>query len=172
MSISGQSLPDCMCQALRLSTAATAAFGDTYNSSLTILQNQTAGNICKFWSDYADQILEPYLVFEEIGESYTFMTRGNAGTKPFTCMGNMICRIDGVGRASLRALGILVCAALNDIDVGEGPVTWPGISSQTYQLMELRMIQAAFVPSPAVGPGIPSTFNRVISFEYTYEGLI
>jgi hypothetical protein len=38
--------------------------------------------------------------------------------------------------------------------------------------MFVRMNQAAFVPVPTTGPNDPVTFNRVINFEYTYQGTI
>ena len=59
MSITATSLPDALCQVLRANAPATAAFGDTYNPTMTVAQNQAAGLICKFWSDYAAQISEP-----------------------------------------------------------------------------------------------------------------
>jgi hypothetical protein len=170
VSISAQSLPDGLCQALRLNAAVVSAFGDTYNSSLTIAQNSAAGNVSKFWSDYADQISQPYLVFEEVGETYDFMSRAALATVNFTCTGTTVCRIVHYSRATARSLGILVCNALNDCEsLG---ITWPGFHSPaaTCTLDSIRMTQAAFVPDPNIGPGVPTTFNRVIPFSYFYQG--
>jgi hypothetical protein len=180
-----QSLFDAMIQQLRATTAVTAAFGDTWNATLAsgipanILANVQAGNICKFWSDEAGQIanvlvgdpVQPYLVFEEVGERYEFMTPIN-GAKPFIAPGVAICRIIATSRATARGLGLAVCSALNDMDT-EG-VTWPGetIASIPNKLMMLRMGQASFDPNPKVGPGMSSAFNRVIAFDYEYQGSI
>lgn len=163
-----QSLFDAMVQFLRANADVTAAFGDTWNSSLTLLQNNQAGAVAKFWSDYADQCAEPYLVFEEVGESYDYMTATN-GVKNFIATGTAICRIYQTDRAAARQLATLVCGALNDPNTV--PLQWPGFNGLC-QLMELRMMQAAFVPIPDVGPGTPTVFNRVISFEYVYQSQI
>ena len=170
MSIAAQSLPDALCQTLRLNAAVVAAFGDTYNSTLTIAQNALAGNVSKFWSDYADQVAQPYLVFEEVGESYEFMTRAGGLKVNFTSPGVMVCRIINSGRAVARSLGILVCNALNDAEQ-EG-VTWIGFDSPVISctLDSIRMKQAAFVPDPDIGPSQPATFNRLITFDYWYQG--
>lgn len=168
-----QSLPDAMIQLLRANSPVTTAFGDTYNASLTIAANAAAGNVCSLWSDYDPQSNEPYLVFEEVGERYDFMTR-TAGLEiaNFTSSGTAICRVYHSSRATARALGILVCNVLNDCDFSG--VTWPGFGSPEIfcQLDELRMTLAQFVPAPQVGPSTPTQFQRVISFEYMYQGQI
>ncbi len=158
-----------MCQYLRANADAVDAFGDTWDSSLTIPQNDSAGNVSKFWSDYASQQPDdPYLVFQEIGETYSYMTRVN-GVKSFTASGQAICRIYQRNRNAARQLGILVADALNDADIV--PLEWPAFKGLC-QLMQLRMGQASFQPLPDIAPGLPSVFNRVLVFQYDYQGYI
>ncbi len=152
-----------MIQFLQGSGQITAAFGDTWNPT-----SQTGTP--KFFSDYAGQVAEPYLVFEEVGESYDFHTPSING-RTFIATGTAICRIFEQDRAMARQLGVMVCSRLNDCDQPPGITQWPGFFGPSV-LMNLRMAQAAFVPLPDTGPGTPTIFNRVIQFEYEYQGSI
>ena len=175
-----QSLFDAIIQQLRGNSAVTTAFGDTWVITDTIPVNITDGNVCKFWSDYAGMIgnvlvgdpVEPYVVLEEIGESYDFMTPVSGGSPyiAFLAAGTAIARIKAPSRALARSLGLKLCAAMNDMDVPG--VTWPGEGTIVSKLMMLRMRQASFAPSPAVGPSTASVFSRVIAFDYEYQGFL
>lgn len=138
---------------LRATAPVTTAFGDTWNPA-------TSTGVSKFFGDFSGQATEPYLVCVELGESYEFMTQAPGLNYEYLATGQMVISIYQADRQAARALGVLVCAALND-----APMVWTG-----YVLMLFRMSQASFVPVGTPGPGVPTVFNRVITFDYQYSG--
>lgn len=144
-------LVDATIQHLR--TTVNTQFGDTWNG--------TSGTI-KFFADYASDFALPYLVVFEIGETYDYMTQAPAGDYEFTSPGQLGIHVYQSGRITCRQLGFLVAAALND-----AALTWTGGT-----LMSIRLAQAAFIPVTEVGPSTPTTFKRLLVFEYMYSGSI
>ena len=166
MSITAVGLTDALCQILRLNSTIATAFGDTWNPTA-----QTG--IVKFFADWADQNNDPYLVFDEVSESYDFDTRSGAlaGTSSFRAEGSLLCWIFQSGREQARALATLICNQLDNCDQKNTPVQWPQFNG-TCTLLDFRMLKAQFAPNPNIGPGVPSTFVRVVTFNYTYQGYI
>jgi len=163
MSISAVSVPDALCQVLRLSSTIKTAFGDTWDG--------TTGD-SKFFTDWADQVDRPYLVFDEVGENYDFDTLQPTGIHSFRADESVIrCWIVQSGRLATRQLAALVCNALNNCDQTNGPITWPDFNG-TCKLLDFRMRRAEFAPNPYIGPAAPATFVRVVTFNYTYQGYI
>jgi hypothetical protein len=148
-----------LCQVLRLNATVTTAFGDTWNG--------TSG-ISKFYSDWADQYPQPYLVFDEVRETYERNTQTPSGHS-FIATGTILCPIWQGGREAARTLASLVCATLNNCDQVNGPITWPEFGG-TCTLEDFYMISGSFDPNQQIGPGIPATFNRVVAFTYQYQG--
>lgn len=150
-------LADALIQQLVRSPCA-ALFGDTWDPG-------TQTGTPKFYAEYAGDVPEPYLVFMEVGESYTFFTPGPGNTRPFLADGQIMAMIYMSNRLVARQLGIAVCAALNDADsLG---MTWVN-----GYLKAFRMMQASFMPIPQVGPGTASVFNRVITYQYQTQGAL
>ena len=168
MSIAAVSLTDALCQVLRLNAPVTTAFGDTWNASLSVAANVAAGNVAKFYSDWSDQIPEPYLVFDEVGETYERNTQ-TPTARSFIASGVILCPLWQAGREQARVLAGLVCGALNNCDEVKGPITWSDFGG-TCTLMEFYMSRGEFAPNQQIGPGIPATFNRIVTFNYTYQG--
>ncbi len=152
-------LADAVFEALRRNSGLTQAFGDTWQSDLTFDQNVAAGNISKFWGDYAAEVAVPQLVEFEPGETYTNMMHVGA-TRSYYADGQLQLAILANSRSVARELGEMVIDTLDD-----QPVSWP----QT-QLMLLRVVSASFVPRTGIGPQIPSVFQRVLTFAYEYSG--
>ena len=153
-------LLDAVIEQLRDTSSVTTAFGDTWDPSTSV------GTI-KFFADYASDFALPYLVLYEGGETYEYMTRTTTtlplDTVNFTCSGQFQCSIFSPNsRYVARQLGQKVSLALNDV-----ALNWTG---QT--LMLLRNSAAFFRPITDVGPAAPSVFNRVLTFDYMYEGQI
>ena len=95
--ITAVTLTDALCQVLRLNPAVTAAFGDTWNPALSISANNQAGNVAKFYGDWADQIPQPYLVFDEVRETYERNSLTAEGTS-FIASGIILAPIWQAGR--------------------------------------------------------------------------
>lgn len=152
-------LADAVFEALRLNPGLCQAFGDTWLSSLTFAQNTAAGNVSKFWGDYAAEVSVPQLVEFEPGETYTNMTSTGA-TRSYYADGQIQLAVLATPRSLARELGEMVIDTLDD-----QPIAWP----QT-QLMLLRVTGAAFVPQRGIGPQISSVFQRVLTFAYEYSG--
>ncbi len=149
-----QDLADALIQQLHRSPCA-GLFGDTWEPS-----NQTGTP--KFFAEYAGEVDQPYLVFQEIGETYTFMTPGPGNNRPYLSDGSLQAMIFAPNRYTARSLGVSVCAALNDADVNG--MTWNG-----GRLTAFRMIQASFVPLPSTGPNSVSIFARAIMYQYQIQ---
>ncbi len=152
-----QDLADALIQQLARSPCA-GLFGDTWNPS-------TQNGVPKFFAEYAGDVPQPYLVFMEVGEAYTFMTPGVGNSRPFLADGTIQAMIFAPDRYQARTLGVAVYQALNDADVNG--MVWNG-----GRLVALRMMQASFVPIPQTGPGSVSIFARAISFQYQYQNMI
>jgi hypothetical protein len=129
-----------------------------------------SSGISKFFADFADQVSEPYLVFEEVGETYGFDTHSPSGYS-YRGSGQVVVRIFEDDRTLARQLGVQVCNVLNDCEQPLGSVQWPG-NDGPCTLISFRMSSASFQPVPSPGPNVPATFNRVIVFDYVYEGAI
>lgn len=154
-------LADAVLQTLRGSPCA-AAFGDTWNA-------QTQSGLQKFFGEWAAQpqnpstsFTEPYLIAEEVGETYQYMSPQAGNVRPFIADGTLQITIYQTGRTAVRLLGIQVAQALNDV-----PIYWPGA-----QPMYLRLASARFVPLSSIGPGVATVFCRVLTFSYEYAGSI
>jgi hypothetical protein len=150
-----QDLADAVLQQLRGSPCA-ELFGDTWDPT-------TQAGVMKFFGDYGASPDEPYLVIDEIGETYEFYTAGPGNVRPYVATGQFRAVIFATSRALARRLGVAVCAALNDSDASG--FAWPGEHS-----MYIRMASAMFVPTPETAPGSPVVFNRVLTFNYKYQG--
>ncbi len=150
-----QDLADALIQQLVRSPCA-ALFGDTWDPA-------TETGVCKFYAEYAGEVAQPYLVFMEVGESYTFMSPGPGNNRPFLADGTIQSMIFAPNRYLARQLGVEVYRALNDADVNG--MVWAG-----GRLVALRMMQASFVPIPQTGPGSVSIFARAITFQYETQG--
>lgn len=149
-------LVDAVLQNLRGGQAA-AAFGDTYNPG------PPATGTMKFFGDYAAEVTEPYLIVGEPTENRQYFSRDGSGAKQFIADGSLAIAIFASARDVARSLGDVVSSSLND-----AVLTWTGVSN----LMLMRITSAFFVPTPAVGPGVPVTFNRVLTMSYAYQGEI
>ncbi len=152
-----QDLADALIQQLVRSPCA-GLFGDTWDPS-------TQNGVPKFFAEYAGDVPQPYLVFMEVGEAYTFMTPGVGNNRPFWTDGTIQAMIFAPDRYLARQLGWSVCLALNDADANG--MTWNG-----GVLKALRMMQASFVPIPQTGPASVSIFSRAITFQYSWQGTI
>ncbi len=150
-----QDLADALIQQLARSPCA-GLFGDTWDPS-------TQSGVPKFYAEYAGDVPQPYLVFMEVGESYTFMSPGPGNNRPFLADGTIQAMIFAPDRYQARTLGWAVCQALNDADVNG--MVWNG-----GRLTALRMMNASFVPIPQTGPGSVSIFARAIPFSYQWQG--
>ncbi len=150
-----QDLADALIQQLVRSPCA-GLFGDTWDPS-------TQNGVPKFYAEYAGDVAQPYLVFMEVGEAYTFMTPGIGNNRPFLADGQIQAMIFAPDRYQARTLGVAVYQALNDADVNG--MVWNG-----GRLVALRMMQASFVPIPQTGPGSVSIFSRAIMFQYQWQG--
>ncbi len=148
-------LADALIQQLVRSPCA-ALFGDTWDP-------ETQTGTPKFYAEYAGDVDQPYLVFMEVGETYTFMSPGPSNNRPFLADGQVQAMIYAPNRLLARQLGVSVYQALNDADVNG--MTWVG-----GRLVALRMMQASFIPIPQTGPGIVSIFARAITLQYQYQG--
>ncbi len=149
-------LIDAVIAQLESDSNVTTAFGDTWNQVA-----QTG--VAKFFTDMADQVDPPYAVFQELGESYDYMTRVIGGVVNYTAPGQMQCDIWAPDRYQARQLGQLVARSLDD-----APLVWPA-----QQLMEFRLIRSSFIPNPAgSGVGVPIMFHRVFFFEFMYSGTL
>ncbi len=151
-----------LCQAvvaqLAATSAVTSAFGDTWNDT-------TQTGVSKFFFDFAGQAAQPYLVALETWETYDFMTRtASLATVDYTAPGQIVIVIYQDDRQAARRLGVLVAAALND---QEAAITWTGGT-----LINFRIARAEFVPVGTPGPGVPTVFRRVLTFDYTYESTL
>ncbi len=141
---------------LRATTAVATAFGDTWNPS-------TNTGTPKFFFDWAGQPDEPYLTAIEAWETYEFMTRTTGLTiAPYIATGQLQVLLYQSDRQAARALGVLVAAALNDQTTA---ITWTG-----FTLMHFRIARAEFASITVTGPNVPIAFNRVLTFDYMYEG--
>ncbi len=149
-----QDLADALIQQL-VRSPCTSLFGDTWDPS-------TSSGVAKFFAEYAGEVAQPYLVFMEVGESYTFMSPGPGNNRPFLADGTIQAMVFAPNRYQARTLGVEVYRALNDADVNG--MTWAG-----GRLIALRMMTASFVPIPQTGPGSVSIFARAISFQYQYQ---
>lgn len=114
----------------------------------------------KFWADYAPQVDPPYCVIQELGETYDYMTAVTGNIINYTSPGQMMFSIYAPGRYQTRQLGELIAKALND-----APLKWPQENTMIF-----RMVSSRFNPLPPTGPGVPTVFNRIFVFEYTYSG--
>ncbi len=151
-------LADALIQQLVRSPCA-ALFGDTWDP-------ETQTGTPKFYAEYAGDVDQPYLVFMEVGETYTFMSPGPSNNRPFLADGQVQVMIYAPNRLQARTLGIHVCQALNDADVNG--MVWVGPMSG--RLTALRMLNASFVPIPQTGPSSVSIFARAIPFQYQWQG--
>ncbi len=152
-----QDLADALIQQLVRSPCANL-FGDTWDPA-------TQGGVPKFYAEYAGDVAQPYLVFMEVGEAYTFFTPGPGNNRPFLADGQIQAMIYAPDRYQARTLGVAVYRALNDADVNG--MVWNG-----GRLVALRMMQASFVPIPQTGPGSVSIFARAIMFQYQWQGAL
>lgn len=132
-------------------------FGDTW------AQAQSSPGVMKFATDFAGDAPAPWLVTEEIGETYQWMTASAGGVKPYIATGRMAVHIFAPGRSQARQLGIAVAEVLDD-----PPLAWPGFPN----LMNFRLAMAAFVPVTETAPGSPTIFHRVLTFEFAYSGFL
>lgn len=153
-------LSDAIFQAMRANIQLTQAFGDTWNSSLSIEQNVAAGNVCKFWGGYADQVDLPLLVELEPGETYQNLTQGPKGVQPYYAEGQLQIIVVHTGRYLARQLGELVIFALEN-----QPIAWPGVKPMLFQVM-----RGGFNPVTGIGPFTPTVAQRVLTFQYDYSG--
>ena len=153
-------LADAVFQAIRSKPQLTQAFGDTWVGALSIEDNTTAGNVCKFWADYAAQVELPQLVEFEPIERYQNMTKAPNGSVAYIADGTLQLAVLATPRSLARQLGELLIFVLEDY-----PISWPGT-----QPMNFRINSAAFVPRPGIGPGVASLFQRVLTFDYEYSG--
>lgn len=148
-----KSLVDATLQFLRKSPCE-GAFGDSFDPGPPPI------GIQKFFGDYAGEVDQPYLIIGEPNENKTFFTKGQ-GAIPFLADGILVVSIFAGDRGQARDLGQLVRVTLDDQSYG-----WEGVANIGY----LRQTAAFFVPVPATAPGLPSTFNRVLTFQYQYQG--
>jgi hypothetical protein len=154
-------IPSDICDAaltqLRNSPCA-ALFGDTYQSGVS------PPGVMKFFADWSGDSDIPWLVVEEVGETYEYMTRGQLGQSPYIATGQSMVSIFHSSRSQARALGVAVASALDDANA-----VWPGFPN----LMLFRLNMAKFVPITEVGPGGAATiFQRVLIFDHQYSGYL
>lgn len=143
---------DAVLQAVRNSPAA-AEFGDTWN-------NDTQTGVQKFFADFAAEDSDPYAIFTESNEKEDYFTAGYAYTVPSIVVGTLNVSIFAVSRKLARTLGGDIANVLNDY-----PLTWITLTN----FMGIRIMSSGFAPVAATGPGIPTVFNRVLSFEFAYQ---
>jgi hypothetical protein len=122
----------------------------------------------KFFADYTSDIAEPYAWVLETGETYEYLSPGPGNVRPFIADGQLTISILAPNRTQARQLGIVVGSALNDADAMA--MTWTG--SLPNPLRMLRLLNAAFAPITAPGPGVPAVFARVLTFSYEYQGVL
>ena len=151
-----QDLADAVCQQLRASPCA-ELFGDTWDAS------QTTPGVMKFFTDWAGDSAAPWLVVEEVGETYEFQTAGDGNYRPYIATGQTLVRIYAADRAQARALGIQVAIVLDD-----PAMAWVGFPD----LMSFRLLSAAFLPQIEPGPSVPTIFRRVLTFQHQYSGFL
>ncbi len=145
---------------LRASAVVTTAFGDTWIPDPTLPAGGTG--VMKFFFDWAGQPDEPYLAAIESWETYEFMTRTvNLATVDYIATGQIQVLLYQSDRKAARQLGVLVAAALND---QEANITWTGST-----LINFRIARAEFASITVTGPNVPIAFNRVLTFDYSYE---
>jgi len=159
--IAPQDLADAICVQLRRSPCA-GAFGDTYDPG-------TETGTPKFFADYAEQVTPPYLWFNEVGETYTYLSPGPSNLRPFLAEGTFVLTIIATPRSLARSLGLMVSSALNDADADA--MTWNSAFG-VYTLRFLRLMSASFLPITEIGVATPAVFARVLTFSYQYEGMI
>jgi hypothetical protein len=157
-------LADAIFQTLRNSPQVVDAFGDTWNSTLDLEANNDAGNVSKFYADYAGQEPLPLAVEMELREVYQDMTH-TPGQMAFIADGDFQLWVLASTRCQARQLGDLLIMVLQN-----APIMWPGV-----QPMDCRLKGQAFVPrtniGPAAGLSIASVFQRVLTFGYEYSGV-
>lgn len=148
-------LSSAILQQLRGSQAA-QAFGDTWNP-------QTQTGVQKFFADFAPQPLPvlPYLVLIQPGGNRDYLTASAGGYVPYIETGQVAVRVYHDDRDLAEQLGDLVVASLND-----APLSWPRCNN----FMLLRAGQPSFIPNPDIGPGSPTVFLRLITFNYQWQG--
>ncbi len=145
---------------LRSNGLVTAAFGDTWVPDPLLAAGGTG--VMKFFFDWAGQPDEPYLTAIETWETYEFMTRTvGLTTVDYIANGQLQVLLYQSDRKAARALGVLVAAALND---QEAAITWTGST-----LINFRLARAEFASITVTGPNVPIAFNRVLTFDYSYE---
>jgi hypothetical protein len=155
-----QDLADAVFQALRNSPQIVQEFGDTWQSGLSFTANTEAGNISKFYGDYAAQVALPQIVEMEPRETYQNMTKAPNGSVAYIADGQMQLAILASPRSLARQLGELVIFYLEDY-----PIAWPDVVP-----MNFRINSASFVPRQGIGPGQSSVFQRILTFDYSYSG--
>lgn len=134
-----------------------ALFGDTW------AEGQVSPGVMKFGTDYIGDSAAPWLVAEEIGERYEFMTAGAGDFRPYIATGQMAISIFATDRSQARMLGVQVAAYLDD-----PAMSWSGFPN----LMSFRLASAAFVPRKETGPQSPTIFQRTLVFEFQYQGFL
>lgn len=152
-----QTLADAVLQRLRGSACA-ALFGDTWNPA-------TRAGTQKFFGDYASAPAEPYLVLRQ-GESREYLAASAGNYRPFIASGTMAVSVFAAGRLVAEQLADQVAFALNDFDL-IAP-SWPGCNLMLFRLAG----PASFVPTPETGPGTPTVFVRLLTFQYQYSGAL
>jgi hypothetical protein len=153
-------LADAIFSTLRGNPQVVQAFGDTWNSALTLEENAGAGNVSKFSADYAPQVQLPFLVEMETRETYQDMTH-SPGQMAFIADGDFQLWVVASPRYQARELGDLLIMVLQN-----APIYWPGVHP-----MDCRLKMAAFVPQQGIGPNVSSVFQRVLTFGYEYSGV-
>ena len=99
----------------------------------------------------------PYLVFGEPMERREYSSGGN-----YIASGQLQMAVYAYGKETARSLADQAARILND----------PVIAITGQRLMKLRVSETQFVPSSGLGPGEPTTYQRVVTFDYMISGAL
>lgn len=151
-----QTLPDAILGRLRMSPVADTT-DDTYSMSLA------TGQIGIGFDFAPPQAAEPYVVITEPGESRTYFTAQQDGTRPFLADGTLSVQCWAADGATALSLAQQVVSAIND-----APLLW----GETNAMKHLRAASIAAPPVAGTGQDSPTINVRVVTFEFMYQGYI